>query len=172
MVSDSLQHCLLRLFVLVLLFRISVTSAPMAHYVLFCNGLAMFFKAPVGLDSIQSLSKSAQKYPFKIFLTLNSIWSYDPLFYVSPALCISLHITEINIPFIDIVATLYPFSLLLLTYVGIELHARDCRPVVVLWRPLHKIYVRLRRSCLCLIYVIGAEKVLFNIIAERISARL
>ena len=152
------------LFVLVLLFRISVTSAPMAHYVLFCNGLAMFFnKAPVGLDSIQSLSKSAQKYPFKIFLTLNSIWSFDPLFYVSPALCISPNMEEIYIPFIDILATLYPFSLLLLTYVAIELHARDCRPVVVLWRPLHKIYVRLRRSWDPAVSLIQAFATLFFI---------
>ena len=135
------------LFVLVLLFRISMTSAPMAHYVLFCNALTMYFKLPVGLYTTFGFRHNIHAHAvIRAFMSLNSIWSFDPLFYVSPALCISPHITEIDIYFIDTLATLYPFSLLLLTYVGIELHARDCRPVVVLWRPFFKISVRLRKS--------------------------
>ena len=32
---------------------------------------------------------------------------------------------------------LYPFLLLMMTYVLIELHARDFRPIVTLWKPFH-----------------------------------
>ena len=36
------------LFVVVIVFRISITSAPMAHYVLFCNATVFYFKLAVG----------------------------------------------------------------------------------------------------------------------------
>lgn len=42
--------------------------------------------------------------------------------------------------------TLYPFFLLVLAYVVIELHSRDFKPVVNLCRPLHQILIRWRRS--------------------------
>ena len=32
------------------------------------------------------------------------------------------------------VAALYPFILLLLTYILVQLHARDCKPVVAMWK--------------------------------------
>ena len=66
------------------------------------------------------------------------------LYFVSSPLCVSVHIEEIYLPFLSTVATLYPFILLLLTYVGIELHARDCKPIVCFWRVFH--IVRFRRT--------------------------
>ena len=77
----------------------------------------------------------------KIVLTLKAVWSFDALFFVSPPLCISQHMEDIYKPFLDFLATLYPFALLLLTYVGIELQARDFKPVVVLCKPFHQLYV-------------------------------
>ena len=51
-------------------------------------------------------------------------------------------------PLLGTAATLYPFILLLLTYmyIGIELHAHDFKPVVHLWRIIHRPYVRFRRT--------------------------
>ena len=48
--------------------------------------------------------------------------------------------------FLDIAATLYPFILLLLTYVGIELHAHDFRPVVHLWRLVYRPFDKFRKT--------------------------
>ena len=128
------------LFVAIIVFRINVTSAPMAHYVLFCDIIVLFFRSSVG----------AQPKYFSIFikpvLVLNAIWSFDPLYFVSPPICVSKHIQEIYIPFLDTVAAFYPFILLLLTYVGIELHAHDCKPVVHLWTLIHKPFVRFRKT--------------------------
>ena len=133
-------------FLVILLFRINVTSAPMAHYVLFCNALVVFFQDHDSFFT-QILSNAPYPYILKTFLTLNSIWSFDFLYFVSPPLCLSPHIEEINIYYIHMLATLYPFLLLLLAYVGVKLHARDCQLAVILWRPLHKLFARFRRSC-------------------------
>ena len=134
-------------FLVILLFRINVTSAPMAHYVLFCNILVVFFQVPHDFFITQTLSDAPYSYFLKAFLTLNSIWSFDLLYFVSPPLCLSPHIEDINIYYIHMLATLYPFLLLLLAYVGVKLHARDCQLAVILWRPLHKLFARFRRSC-------------------------
>ena len=72
--------------------------------------------------------------------------TFDPLFFVSPPLCISESIFEIYIPTFDTLAALYPFTLLLLTYIGIELHARDFKPIVLLWIPFKAKYERFIQS--------------------------
>ena len=136
------------LFVVIMVFRISITSAPMAHYVLFCNSIVMFFKSIAGLYA-NLLHTAAYKHVFilgKFLLTLNAIWTLDVLYFVSPPLCVSVHVEEIYLSLLGTVATLYPFILLLLTYVGIELHARNCKPIVCLWRVFHRMHVRFRRT--------------------------
>ena len=135
------------LFVVIIVFRVSITSAPMAHYVLFCNDLVFLFRLAVGefTNQIRASPRSLLVIG-NFFLFLSSIWTLDFFYFVSPPLCVSVHMEEIYIPFIDTVATLYPFLLLLLTYIGIELHAHDFKPFVRLWRLFQRTCVRFRRT--------------------------
>ena len=126
------------LFVAIIVFRIIIVSAPMVHYVLFCNGLVMFFKTSAISNNLMLVSMPFISSAIRVVFVLNAIWSFDPFFFVSPPLCVSAHMEEIYIPFLDALATLYPFMLLLLTYVGIELHSRDFKPIVCLLRPIHR----------------------------------
>ena len=126
------------LFVAIIVFRINITSAPMVHYVLFCNSLVMYFKTSAISNSLMFASTPYISSAIRAVFVLNAIWSFDPFFFVSPPLCVSVHMEEIYIPFLDALATLYPFMLLLLTYVGIELHSRDFKPIVCLLRPIHR----------------------------------
>ena len=121
----------------------------MAHYVLYCNCIVMVFKSLTGLYVNVYHATVHSNYAVivsKLFLCLNSIWTLDFLYFVSPPLCVSAHMEEIYIPFLDTVAALYPFILLLLTYAGIELHAHGCRPVVCLWRSIHGAYVMFQKT--------------------------
>ena len=126
------------LFLVVLVFRLNVTAAPMAHYVLFCHLTVM-----VSRYFIHIYTKLSGAY---LIFTLFAVWSFDPLLFISPPLCISRHMEEIYLPFLEFLAVIYPFFLLLLTYIAIELHAMNCRPVVALWRPFHRVYVKFYRS--------------------------
>ena len=132
------------LFVAIIVFRFNITSAPMAHYVLFCHILVLVFKSSAG-EIANSYHTTTYKLS-SIVLTLNGIWTLDFFYFVSPPLCVSEHMEEIYIPFLDMAATFYPFILLLLTYVGIELHAHDFRPVVHLWRLVHRPFVKFRKT--------------------------
>ena len=40
----------------------------------------------------------------------------------------------------------YPLFLVILTFVCIELHARNFRPLVILWKPVHKYFANCRRK--------------------------
>ena len=125
----------------VVVFRLNVTSAPMAHYVLFCNISVLYIKFFV-VYPLSFVSSSTYNVLSKVVLSLCAMWSFDALFFVSPPLCISPHMEDIYKPFIEFLATLYPFILLLLMYIGIELHGRDFKPIVILWKPFHKIFLR------------------------------
>ena len=134
------------IFLLILLAQIDVTSAPMAYYILYCNAIVICAKTTTGFFTTFMFTKTSYKYLLRAFLSLNSILSFDPLYYVSPPLCLSAHIEDIDIPYIEMLATLYPFFLLVLAFILIELHARDFKPVVALFRPLHQKLIRFRRS--------------------------
>ena len=149
---NILYHILLRylpataVFLFVLLVQIDITSAPMALYVLYCNGFVVFFQTTFGYLITFAFNSTLNEYIMKVLLTLNSIWSFDPLFFLSPPLCLSHHMEDINRMYIEFLATLYPFLLLFLAFVLVELHAKDFRPVVVVWKPiLHKL-IRFRRE--------------------------
>ena len=150
---NILYYCLLQylpatiVFLLVLIIQIDVTSAPMSHYVLFCNALVVYFRmASSGFLTTFGLHGTTNRFILRAFLMLSSIWSFDPLFPVAPPLCLSPHIQDIDRPYIEMLATMYPFALLVLAYIWIELHSRDVRLVVLLWRPLHRRLIRCRRS--------------------------
>ena len=134
------------LFVIIVVFRINISSAPMAHYVLYCDALVLVLKAYAGQVANLLFTHHHVYKLTSIFLTLNGIWTLDFFYFVSHPLCISEHMKETYIPFLDTIATFYPFILLLLTYVSIELHAHDCKPVVSLWRLIHRPFVMFRKT--------------------------
>ena len=48
--------------------------------------------------------------------------------------------------YIKILNALYPFFLIIIAYVGIECHACNFRPVVIIWKPIHKLIFCLNKS--------------------------
>ena len=128
---------------LIIVFRPNITSAPMVHYVLYCNFMVFVFKFNLWLYAQPDMLTTVLA---KSTLTLSAIWSFDVLLFVSPPLCISQHMQEIYILYLDFIATIYPFILLLLTYALIKLHSKNFKPIVVLWRLSSRLFVRFYRA--------------------------
>ena len=129
------------IIILVIVFRPNITSPPMATYVLFCNCTVLYSRLIVWhyiRRSISNLIKTA--------ITLSAVWSFDALLFISPPLCISPSINEFHIPFLEFLATIFPFLLLLLSYALIEMHAKNFRPIVALWRWCSRVYVNFYRA--------------------------
>ena len=129
------------IFLLFIIFRPNITSAPMINYVIFCDCLVLGFRM-----NVWSYTKLENYVVAKFVLTLCAIWSFDTLLFVSPPLCISENLQEIYIPFLEFLATTFPFLLLLLTYGLIQMHAKNFKPVVLLWRPFNSVYVHSYRA--------------------------
>ena len=51
-----------------------------------------------------------------------------------------------HVAFFGYISIVYPLLLIFLTWACIELHGRNLRPLVWLWRPFHRCFVQLRRG--------------------------
>ena len=134
------------IFLMILLFRFDIVSPPMAHYVLYCNLMVLLFKSTVGIPVLQVSLNTFTPTLTRLMVTLNAIWTFDTLYFLSPPLCISENIQGIYIPVFDAAAALYPFILLLMTYFTIELYSRDFKPLVVIWNLSYQKFGRYLKS--------------------------
>ena len=116
------------IFLAILWSRYSIVSPPMAHFVLYCNIVHAALKTNLGQYFLFS------GIPVKFLLIFNSVWTLDPFYFVSPPLCITERVPAINIPIFDALSALFPFLLLLMTYFSIQLYARDCKAIVLIWK--------------------------------------
>ena len=135
-------------YVIVVIFRLNFTSGPMLGYTIFCQMSVVVIRSNVGL--FYSLVNSMSSFGGTILHTslgMSAVWWYFAVvFHVFPDVCLSQHMTGLQVASLDYIFVLYPLFLLAVTYVGIELHARNFRPVVYLWKPFHKHFVKIRRQ--------------------------
>ena len=132
-------------YIIVIVFNIRATSPPFTAYVLFCQSFA-------ALDRIYypGGTKYSIRDPSQVLLllarTLSGIWNLDFGRYIIPPFCVSENISTYHALFLDYVPGFYPMVLIFFTCVLIELHGFNFKPVVLLWRPFHKCFVRARRT--------------------------
>ena len=134
------------IFLFIVIAQVDITSTPFAYFILYSNAWVVYLHTPDGFSTYLGFTGQHYKYTLRVVFILHSIWSFDPLYFISPPLCISSQLEDIDIQYIEMAKTLYPFLLLFLTYVAIELHARDFKPVVMLWRPIYQRLIRMRRN--------------------------
>ena len=131
------------IFLLVIIFRPNITSGPMVNYVFFCNLTVLYCKLSFRLylqkhSAIINLIKAG--------ITLSAVWSFDTLLFISPHLCISQQIKEFHLLFLEFLATIFPFFLLLLSYGVIEMYNKNIWPIVALWKLFRRVYVKVYRA--------------------------
>ena len=128
------------LFLLIPLFRVNITAAPMAHYVLLCN-LPVFSCKFVPWLYPRLYYDANSQHITHLVKSLNAVWSLDACFSYL-LLSVYQHTWKISSSHISSPLPLVtPFILLLMTYTAIELYARGFTPVVKFWRPFHRLYV-------------------------------
>ena len=137
------------LYLFILVFQIRMTSPPMPCFIMYAQLVVITFIADRQLRLSLFYNKHFDIRPdMKVLLTVCGIFNLDFLKYsVLPPYCLNTNVETIHIAFLDYIsAILYPIVLIFLTWVCIELHGRNFRPSVLLWRPFHRCFVRLRRG--------------------------
>ena len=135
-------------YFIVLTFRISATSAPMTCFILYSQLIVYtVFKDPVTVDNIvaQSQTKGVDVL-VKVTGSLYGIWNLEFMKYIVPPICISSKLSVIHVEFISCLSALYSLFLIVLTWICVELHGHNFRPLVLLWRPFHRCFLRLRKE--------------------------
>ena len=86
-------------------------------------------------------------YVYKSVFTIIDVWSLDFFRYqlIDP-MCVSSSLSNIQVLILELIPPVDIFILILLTYMLIELHARNVYVIVQLWKPFNKCVAKRRRS--------------------------
>ena len=141
-------------YLLILIFQIRLTSAPMTCFIMYSQLIVLgFYKdcasqwAPSFFSEIKyGYYSGTLRMGTKSLLTVYGVFNLDFFHYVFPPFCISSKLRSIHVVFLGYISVFYPFLLILLTWFCVELHGRNFRPIVWLWRPFHGCFTRLRRG--------------------------
>lgn len=134
-------------FVVVIIFHIGITSPSMNAYIFFSHVISH----PLEILLIKAAWDLDDRTHHKGWLTGLAVnpyrlWTFDYPEILSIHLCISENFKIVHAIAFRYIHAFYPTVLIVVALVFIELHARNCKPVVYMWKPLCYICVRLRRN--------------------------
>ena len=127
----------------VVIFKINVTSSRLHGVVWFSQVITM----PAFIRLI--MFELSHRNPHlliaaKTFTVFYSFWNLDLFRSVIPDIC--LNVTTLQALALDYFLALYPFVLILLSYLLIELHDRQYTAIVLIWKPFRKVLSIFRKS--------------------------
>jgi len=133
-------------YFLVLVFQIRVTSAPLNGFVFFSQTVVISYNYNALIHAVLGTMGTTYNILGKILFTCYGIWNLEFFRHIVPPFCVSENIKSIHTLMLEYISAIYPLCLIAITYACIELHDRNFRPIVWLWRPFHKCFTRTRRS--------------------------
>ena len=131
------------LFFVTIVFQLRViTSASMNAFVFYAQciyyGAVTYPQIVVGTTGIS--------YPLsRACLAFVGFWNLDFFPFIIPPFCISDRLSNLHVLTMDYFVALFPLFLTILTYIIIQIHARDCRVLVYLWKPFSVCFAPLVR---------------------------
>ena len=137
-------------YFVVFIFRISLVSAPMTCFILYSQiVLLSLFKDPVIINTwiIQSNRSKEVELLIKVIGVFFGIWNLDFLVHILPPICISSRIGIFHIEMLSFFSALYSFILIAITWICIELHDRNFKPLVITRRIFSRCFSRLIKPC-------------------------
>ena len=121
---------------------VRLTSAPLTCFIMYSQLIILELVVDRKLP-VDFLSPSNPL--FRAALFLYGVWNLDFFRYILPPFCVSSSFQLIHIALLDYISIITPLFLIILSWVCVELHGRNCQPLVCLWKPLHKCLTTVRR---------------------------
>ena len=118
-------------YLIILSFRINLTTAPMTSFVLFCQ-LAVYTFASADPES-RTIMQQSSFIGYQILIYLSSfygIWNLDFFRYIMPSFCISENLKIVHVAILSYISAFYPLFLIGVTYMCIKLYSSDYEPVL------------------------------------------
>ena len=122
-------------YVLVVVFKISATSPKLSSYVIFSQWMAEPLSVRVVLHAIQEYPKI--DILGRVLTAAYGVWNLDFFRTLYEPIC--LDVSMLLTLALDYTAAFYSLFLIILTYLLIELHSRNFRIIVYLWKHIEHI---------------------------------
>ena len=133
------------MFTLLMIFRINVTQGPLFGYVLYCQALVITSGQINTFYQLLLYELHSYGWVLQASLFLSSFWVMD-FSLLGSNYCISESLNKMNVLFLNFISVLYTLFFVISTYILIELHARNFRPIVIMWKPFGRCFSKIRRN--------------------------
>ena len=120
-------------YLIILVFRVGLTSSPFTAFVLFCQFAVTAVTAVLGPFSLES---TPVLYYFSVVITFYGFWNLDFFRVLIPPFCVSPNLEIIHVIFLGYISAFYPLILIGVTWICIELHSRNFKIFVWTWKKL------------------------------------
>ena len=130
----------LLIFTCLVVFRFNITSGPLLGYVLFCQiSIGVAHRHHFPYEFIKSNISAPLEQLLLFSVTVSQFWSLQYFKAIIPPICISEKLTSIHVHMLNFIPATFPFILVIVSCILMELHARNYRIVVFLWKPFSNI---------------------------------
>ena len=129
------------LFLFLLMFQVRLTSGPLNAYIFACQLIVSTINLSFTFESTSAFIHAFQL----TFGTICGVWNLDFFPYLIPPFCASDQISSLHVVALEYTVAFYPLLLTIIAYICVQLHARDCRVMVCLWRVFCKCFSSCRR---------------------------
>lgn len=127
-------------YMIVIVFRISVTSEKLVGYVMVSQVLTM----PAQVRYISTIhTTQTGKRAVQVAISLHAIWNLDFFKSLYSPFCFNNRMSSLALVSLDYLVAFYPLCLIILTYVLVRIH--DKSPAMTrAWKPIHKMFSHIR----------------------------
>lgn len=123
-------------FILLSVFRVNITQGPLLGYVFFCQLYVLSIRTKNNFLISTTLSDQSFTVQLLIYgsFVLAGIWSLKFSWIIFPNFCLSRHLTGIHVLLLELVPPIITIIIMTQTSIFIDLHKRNCRPIVKIWK--------------------------------------
>ena len=138
-------------YLIIIVFQIRMTSAPMPCFIMYSQLVVLLLSHPLDssfevIQTIEFTNEGHLRLVTRLILVFYGIFNLDFMSNAVPPFCVSNNLSLYNRAILGYITAFYPLLLIVVTWICIELHDRNFKVIVYLWRPFHKCFVRLRRG--------------------------
>ena len=126
---------------IIVVFTISVNSAPLHGWILMCQLLSTntLMRASVELGTPSTLL-------LQILGSIYGIWSLDFFRSVYTPFCLHPSLTTLQVMSLDYIIAAYPLALIVVMYLLVDMYSHNYRPVVIVFQAIHYCFTRFRHQ--------------------------
>ena len=129
------------LFLLMIMFQVRISSGPLNAYIFGSQLVVSAINYSVNFESTSAFIHEV----VLIGGTVSGIWNLDFFRYLIPPFCATDQMSPLQVVTLEYTVAFYPLLLTVIAYICVQLHARDCRVMVCLWRVFCKCFSSCRQ---------------------------